>query len=71
MDLRRCHGRARPRSGRRRTPGKGGFDAQSLGRSRGGLSTKIHLVCDALGNPVRLLAGPGQQGEVLRAAELI
>jgi transposase len=28
-------------------------------------------VCDALGNPVRLLAGPGQQGEVLRAAELI
>lgn len=35
------------------------------------MSTKIHLVCDALGNPVRLLAGSGQQGEVLRAAELI
>lgn len=42
-----------------------------MGRSRGGLSTKIHLACDALGNPIRLIAGPGQQGEVLRAAELI
>ena len=35
------------------------------------MSTKLHLACDALGNPVRLLAGPGQQGEVLRAAALI
>jgi putative transposase len=42
-----------------------------LGRSRGGLSTKIHAVADALGNPARLVAGPGQQGEVLRAGELI
>ncbi|MCJ2042708.1 IS5 family transposase [Methylobacterium sp. J-059] len=50
---------------------KGAPDAQGLGRSRGGLSTKIQLACDALGNPVRVLAGPGQQGEVLRAAELI
>jgi hypothetical protein len=24
---------------------------QALGRSRGGFSTKIHGVCDALGNP--------------------
>jgi transposase len=28
---------------------------QGLGRSRGGLSTKIHAAGDALGNPVRLL----------------
>jgi putative transposase len=42
-----------------------------LGRSRGGLSTKIHAAADALGNPARLVAGPGQQGEVLRGAELI
>jgi len=34
-------------------------DAQGLGRSRGKLSTKIHLTCDALGNPVRWLDGPG------------
>jgi len=25
---------------------------QAIGRSRGGLSTKIHATCDALGNPV-------------------
>lgn len=42
-----------------------------MGRSRGGLSTKIHALANALGNPARLVAGPGQQGEVLRAAELI
>ncbi|MCP1998526.1 hypothetical protein J2S34_000948 [Nitrobacter winogradskyi] len=33
---------------------KGGGDAQGLGRSRGGLSTKIHAAGDALGLPVRL-----------------
>ncbi|GJD59035.1 IS5 family transposase [Methylobacterium dankookense] len=71
MGLLRCHHRARPCSGSRRAPGKRGSDAQGLGRSRGGLSAKIHLICDALGNPVRLLAGPRQQGDVLRAAELI
>ena len=26
---------------------------QSIGVSRGGLNTKIHAVCDALGNPLR------------------
>ena len=35
------------------------------------MSTKIHAATDALGNPARLIGGPGQQGEVLRAAELI
>ncbi len=42
-----------------------------MGRSRGGLSTKVHAAVDASGKPARLVAGPGQQGEVLRAAELI
>jgi len=32
---------------------------QALGRSRGGLSTKIHALVDALGNPLRFLL-PGQ-----------
>lgn len=31
-----------------------------MGKSRGGLSTKIHAAVDALGNPVRLLLRPGQ-----------
>jgi transposase len=38
---------------------KGGADAQGLGRSRGGLSTKIHAATEALGLPVRLIASPG------------
>ena len=33
---------------------------QALGRSRGGLSTKIHLVCDAQGKPIRL-PSPGER----------
>lgn len=35
------------------------------------MSTKIHAAADAAGRPARLIAGPGQQGEVLRGAELI
>src|SRR6185437_12602538 len=34
-----------------RPQGKRGADAQGLGRSRGGLSTKIHAAGDGLGNP--------------------
>jgi transposase len=34
-----------------------------LGRSRGGFSTKLHLVCDSLGNPLAALLTPGQQHE--------
>ena len=39
---------------------KGGADAQGLGRSRDGLSPKIHAAGDALGNPLRLSGTPGQ-----------
>jgi hypothetical protein len=34
--------------------------AQAIGRSRGGLTTKIHALVDALGNPVELMLTPGQ-----------
>jgi transposase len=33
---------------------------QAIGRSRGGLSTKIHATVDALGNPTGFLLTPGQ-----------
>ncbi len=36
-----------------RGPQKGGVD-QAIGRSRGGPTTKIHVIVDALGNPVAL-----------------
>src|SRR3977135_179562 len=52
-------------------PEKGGPHAQGLGRARGGLSTKIHAAGDALGNPVRLIGGPGQENDITHAHELI
>ena len=62
---------SRPQSGRRCTAQKGGSEAQGLGRSRGGLTTKIHAAGDALGLPVRLIGGPGQQSDMARAHELV
>jgi putative transposase len=35
------------------------------------LSTKLHAATDALGNPVRLLAGPGQENDITRAHDLV
>ena len=42
-----------------------------MGRSRGGLSTKIHAASDALGNPVRLIGSPGQRNDIAFAHELV
>jgi putative transposase len=50
---------------------KSGARAQGLGRSRGGLSTKIHAAGDALGNLVRLIGGPGQENDITHAHELV
>ena len=35
-------------------------EAQAIGRSKGGLSTKINTVVDALGNPINFVLTPGQ-----------
>lgn len=45
--------------------------AQSIGVSRGGLNTKIHAVCDALGNPLRFKLTPGNLSDVGEAPKLI
>ena len=37
--------------------------SEAEGRSRGGLSTKIHAAVDALGNPVRFILTQGQSSE--------
>jgi transposase len=60
-----------PRPSRRRAAKKGGQDAQALGRSRGGFGTKLHVCVDALGLPVRLILGPGQQHDITAAGGLI
>jgi len=44
---------------------------QSLGRSRGCFTTKIHAYVDALGNPLRFILTPGQSSEIKQASKLI
>jgi len=60
-----------PRPSRRSAAKKGGAYAQALGRSRGGFGTKLHVCVDALGLPVRLITGPGQQNDMAAACNLI
>ena len=36
---------------------------RDVGRSRGGLSTKIHHLCDGQMRPLVILLGPGQGGD--------
>ena len=49
----------------------GGQEAQALGRSRGGFSTKIHLNVDALGNPLDFVLTGGQAHDAPQAIALL
>jgi transposase len=42
-----------------------------MGRSRGGLSTKIHALVDAEGRPIRISLTPGQAHDGTAAEELL
>ena len=44
---------------------------QSLGRSRGGFSTKVHLAADALGNALRFILTGGERNDITQAPALI
>jgi transposase len=44
---------------------------EALGRSRGGFSTKIHILCDSRGNPLHAHLSPGQTHESTCLAELL
>jgi transposase len=55
----------------RRWRPKGGSEDEAIGRSRGGLSTKINIGVDALGNPVRFILTPGQVHDICQAEGLI
>ena len=50
---------------------KGGLEAAGIGRSKGGLTTKIHAAVDALGLPIRFAITPGQWGDSPQARGLI
>ena len=65
----RQHHCARPSAQRRRSK-KAGED-QAIGRSRGGLSTKIHALVDALGNPVGFFLTGGEAHDLVGADHLL
>ncbi|MEW2404449.1 IS5 family transposase [Streptomyces sp. NPDC046862] len=46
-------------------------DGHALGRSRGGLTTKIHLACDGKGRPLAILLTPGQRHDSVCAQPLL
>jgi len=64
----RQHHQPCPPTRRRR---KRGAAAQGIGRSRGGLSTKCHLVVDALGLPITFEITEGQRHDSKAAAQLV
>ncbi|WP_371651142.1 IS5 family transposase [Streptomyces mirabilis] len=46
-------------------------DDHALGRSRGGLTTKVHLACDGQGRPLAFLLSPGQRHDSVSARSLL
>ena len=48
-----------------------GGQAEALGRSCGGLTTKVHMVCDAQGRPTRFALTGGQASDGPQAAHLL
>jgi transposase len=53
------------------TGARGGTQTQAIGRSRGGLTTKIVALVDALGNLVRFVLLPGQRHDSVGVAPLL
>ena len=49
----------------------GGQEPQAMGISKGGLSSKIHAVCDALGYPLDFIITCGQRGDCPQARALL
>lgn len=45
-------------------------EQEALGRSKGGFTTKIHAMVDALGNPVKIMLTPGQRNDITQAKPL-
>ncbi len=56
---------------RRRAAQGGGTQNQAIGRSKGGLTTKIVALVDALGNLVRFVLLPGQRHDTIGVGPLI
>lgn len=50
---------------------KRGQQNQALSRSSGGFGTKIHLLSDALGNPIHLILTGGKRADCFQALPLL
>jgi transposase len=44
---------------------------QALGRSRGGFSTKIHMLCDGKGRPRKIILTGGEKSDCQQALPLL
>ena len=44
---------------------------KAVGRSRGGLNTKLHVIVDGLGNPVEFMLSAGNNNDAIHAVELL
>ena len=44
---------------------------KAVGRTRGGLNTKLHAIVDGLGNPVKFLLSAGNDNDCVYAVELL
>lgn len=51
--------------------GKDSQIQEALERSKGGFTTKIHALVDALGNPLKFILTPGQRNEITQASALV
>jgi transposase len=51
--------------------GKDSQEREALGRSKGGFTTKIHALVDALGNPLKFILTPGQKHDITQAKALV
>lgn len=48
-----------------------GAQSQAIGRSRGGLTTKIHALTDGCGRAVAFTLSPGQHADISEAPALL
>nr|WP_258876806.1 MULTISPECIES: IS5 family transposase [unclassified Streptomyces] len=67
----RAHQHAAATGRKRGSTGRNEPYDHALGRSRGGLTTKIHLACDGKGRPLAILLTPGQRHDSICARPLL
>jgi len=51
--------------------GRGKTEDKAVGRTKGGLNTKLHAIVDGLGNPVASLLSPGNDNDATHVIELM